>query len=54
MAEIIDFASFAEEPDIDEMDREELQELLARLRAQIEQLTSCFKLWDIWIRCPGF
>ena len=38
MAEIIDFAAFAEEPDISEMDREELQALLKQLREKIEQL----------------
>lgn len=38
MAEIIDFAALAEEPDISEMDREELQTLLKQLRGKIEQL----------------
>lgn len=38
MADIIDFPGFAEEPELDTMDREQLQAWLEDVRAQIAEL----------------
>ena len=38
MADIIAFDSFWEEPDLDAMDREELKDYLARVRAELDRL----------------
>lgn len=38
MADIIDFDPFAQEPDLDAMSREELQDYLNAVRAQIRRL----------------
>ena len=38
MADIIDFDRFAQEPDLDSMNREELLDYLKTVRAQISQL----------------
>lgn len=38
MAEIMDFSDFQEEPELENMNREQLEEYLRQVRAQIAQL----------------
>ena len=38
MAEIMDFADFQEEPELENMNREQMEEYLRQVRAQIAQL----------------